>query len=126
MTQSSVTSTDNNHNDILEAARCTVAFCLLYSLTFINVLINKKRSYDAARIDEDKDKKKEYDRYTSPSMRTADRLQANFLEWCPIYFGLMWSLAMTNNLSWVDVVCCRLYIAFRALYIVLILKKGVG
>lgn len=106
----------------MHSSLLSVVFLDLYQCTHQQETI----LYDAARIDEDKDKKKEYDRYISPSMRTADRLQANFLEWCPIYFGLMWSLAMTNNLSWVDVVCCRLYIAFRALYIVLILKKGVG
>jgi uncharacterized MAPEG superfamily protein len=105
--------------DILKAAQITVVFSMMYGATFINVLISKKRALQMARA-----AKKEYDRYTSPYMRSSDRLQANFLEWSPVFLGLMWSLAATNNLGSSSMVCWA-YIWLRALYIVLILSYGV-
>merc|ERR1712013_172318 len=109
--------------DVLEAARCTAVFCLLYLVTFVNVLVRKFVCLREAR---QADKKKEYDQYTSLDMRPADRLQANFLEWFPVYFGLLWSLALTENLGSSGASVSRAYLCLRALYIVLVLKSGVS
>jgi uncharacterized MAPEG superfamily protein len=111
-----------NTDDLAKAAQITVVFILLYSLTFVNVLVNKKRLLGQARAD-----KKKFDRYTSPQMLPADRLQANFLEWSPIFLGLLWSLAATANLSkGSSVAVAQIYVGLRALYIVLLLRYGVG
>ena len=106
--------------DVRKAAQITVVFCMMYGCTFINILINKKRSYHMAM-----EAKKEYDRYTSPAMRTSDRLQQNLLEWSPIFLGLLWSLALTNSLGATSSYVCWAYIALRALYAVLIFRFGV-
>ena len=108
--------------DIVKAAQITTVFSFMYGCTFINVLISKKRCYRNAK----KTNNKNYDRYTSPDMRPADRLQANFLEWSPVFLGLMWSLAATNNLGTTGTSMCWTYIALRGLYVVLILRFGVS
>lgn len=104
-----------------QAARITVVFVLLYEVTFANGLITKKRL-----LQESRQQKKPFDRYKSPHMHTADRLQSNFLEWSPIFLGLLWSLAATSNLSRNSVVAAWVYLGLRALYIVLILRYGVA
>jgi uncharacterized MAPEG superfamily protein len=115
-------SPQNNTDDLAKAAQITVVFTLLYSLTFVNVLVTKRRLLGQARA-----AKKKFDRYTSPQMLPADRLQANFLEWSPIFLGLLWSLAATADLSnTVAVTVARIYVGLRALYIVLILRYGVN
>lgn len=110
---------DSDH--FLPAAKLTVAFILLYELTFVHILVYKKRL-----LRQHQQQKKPFDRYQSPQMQTADRLQANFLEWAPIFLGLLWSLATTSNLSSHTVVAAWTYLALRLLYIFLVLKNGVA
>ena len=112
----------NDENDsIRKAAQMTVTFCCLYTVTFVNVLIAKKRLLREARL-----VNAEFDRYTSPGMHSADRLQANFLEWSPIFLGLVWSLGATDNLISVSLVAAWVYLGLRALYIFLVLQHGVS
>jgi len=75
--------------DLLTATRITVVFLMLCSVNFVNILVTKKWLLRQNR--------EKFDCCTSPSMRTADRLQANFLEWSPIFLGLLWSLAATDK-----------------------------
>ena len=110
---------DNDH--FLQAAKLTVVFVLLYALTMVNIVVAKKRL-----LRQHQQEKKVFDRYQSPQMQTADRLQGNFLEWAPIFLGLLWSLAATSNLSKASLVAAWLYLALRLLYVVLILKHGVA
>jgi uncharacterized MAPEG superfamily protein len=107
-------------DNIKEAARITVGFVALYSVSFWNILITKKRLVRVA-----KEKGVEFDRYNDPAMHDADRLQANFLEWSPVFLGLVGSLAATENLSPSCVIASRAYLGFRALYTALVLKYGV-
>jgi len=114
--------TDNGNDDLLTAARITVVYLMLYGTTFANTNLAKKR---AAR------QHRNFDRYNnnSPSMLVADRLQGNFLEWSPVFLGLLWSLAATFHLSSTTAaaVAAWIYVALRALYIVLILlRRGVN
>lgn len=104
-------------DDLFKAAQITVVFLALYALTFVKVLVTKKQCLRA---------NKKFDRYTSPQMYTADRLNANFLEWSPIFLGLLWSLSATQNLSEVSVLVSWTYVALRALYMILILRHGVA
>lgn len=108
-------------DDIIKAAQMTVVFTALYSMTLVNVVVNKKRCLRQAR-----QAKKTFDRYTSPQMHNSDRLVGNFLEWSPIFMGLLWSLAATANLSSSSVVVAWTYVGLRALYIVLMLRYGVA
>jgi uncharacterized MAPEG superfamily protein len=115
-------SLSDSNADLIKAAQITVVFTALYWLTFINVLVTKRRLLKQARL-----ARKEFDRYTSQQMRNADRLVANFLEWSPIFFGLLWSLAATANLSKSSSVAVAwTYVGMRALYIVLVLMHGVS
>ena len=108
---------------ITTAARCTVVFAFLYSLTFVNVLASKKRALRKAKRSGNS---KGYDRYASPDMRDADRLQANLLEWCPLFLGPLWSLAATGNLDdGLSAAVCWTYLGLRAVYMVLVMKYGV-
>lgn len=110
-------------SDVTKAAQITVVFTMLYTLTFVNGLVSKKRFLRQARR-----ANKKFDRYSSPLMQSADRLQANFLEWSPIFLGLLWSLAATENLSKSSgtVIAAWMYLKFRALYVVLVLRHGMA
>jgi len=111
----------NNDDDLTKAAQITVVFLTLYSFTFINVLVNKKRMLKHAHLE-----KKTFDRYASPQMHNADRLLGNFLEWSPIFLGLVWSLAATANLTPSSITVAWTYVALRCLYLVLLLRQGVA
>ena len=111
----------SDNDQLTQAAKMTVAFVLLYELTFFNVLRSKRRL-----LKEHQTQKKVFDRYKSPQMQTADRLQANFLEWAPIFLGLLWSLAATSNFSKNSVIAAWTYLGLRLLYVVLILNYGVA
>lgn len=104
--------------NIQEAARITVGFVALYSVSFWNILISKKKCLAKA-------KGKPFDRYTDPGMHVADRLQANLLEWSPIFLGLVGALAATDNLSTSCIRASRAYLVFRGVYTALVLKYGV-
>jgi uncharacterized MAPEG superfamily protein len=113
----------SGQNQMREAAKITVAFTTLYFATFMNVLITKRTLLRQANQEN-----KVFDRYgTSPgTMQNADRLNANFLEWSPIFLGLLWSLASTAKL---DDTCAQLawtYVGLRTLYIGMLLKYGVA
>lgn len=105
---------------IKEAARLTVGFLLVYSISFWNILHKKKQLLADA-----KQNGKSFDRYKDPRMHDSDRLQANMLEWSPIFLGLIASLAATENLSKSCVIAARTYLGLRGLYTVLVLKYGV-
>ena len=115
-------STPATSPDLLAAARCTVVFALLYAATFVNVLASKKRALRKAAAAH---KDQAYDRYASLDMRPADRLQANFLEWSPAFLGLMWSLAATGRLGGRGAAVCWAYVGLRALYVVLVCRRGI-
>ena len=119
----------SGQNDValVAAAQITVVFTILYALTFVNGLITKRlllARETASR--QNNDNEKPYDRYTHPDMRNADRLQANFLEWSPIFLGNLWSLAVTGNLTPRCVTASWTYVGLRALYIVLMKRHGVA
>ena len=103
------------------AARLTVIFCALYGMTFVNVLRVKKVLFRQARK-----AGRTFDRYTDPKMRVADRLQANLLECSPIFLGLVWSLGVVGALESVVLGASWTYLGLRALYIGLVLQKGVS
>jgi len=111
----------SNSDYITKAAQITVVFTGLYSLSLVNVVVNKKRALRQAR-----QANKTFDRYTSPLMHNADRLVGNFLEWSPIFMGLLWSLAATANLSSRSVAVAWTYVALRAVYVVLQIQYGVA
>lgn len=111
----------DHSDDTVMAARLTVTFLFLYSLTFINVLRCKKKYGRLA-----KEAGKKFDRYNTPDMHNADRLNANFLEWSPMFLGLLWSLAATSNLSTAAIVAAWTYVGLRALYIGLVFTYGVS
>ena len=115
-----MSSPSTDESQLTEAARLTVAFTLLYSLTIINITATKARLYREAR-----QKETTFDRYKSPQMLIADRLQGNFLEWSPIFLGLVWSLAAIRQLTLLCVGAAWGYLALRVLYLVLIMKYGV-
>mmetsp|Transcript_4817 Transcript_4817/g.12253 ORF Transcript_4817/g.12253 Transcript_4817/m.12253 type:complete len:148 (+) Transcript_4817:218-661(+) len=108
-------------DDIRAAARLTVIFCALYGATFANVLRVKKMLFRQAR-----EAGRTFDRYTSLQMRVADRLQANLLEWSPIFLGLVWSLGVVGALDGVALWTAWIYLSLRALYIGLVLQEGVS
>jgi len=112
-------STDDD--DLVAAARLTVVFVLLYASTFVNVLVTKKRLLRQARRDN-----QAFQRYASPRMHAADRLNGNFLEWSPVFLGLLWSLAATSNLARPSVTAAWAYLGLRALYVALVLRHGVA
>lgn len=114
-------STDLATDGLSEAAKLTVAFVSLYFLTFANILVKKKTLLRQA-----KQEGRVFDRYTSPGMHNADRLNANFLEWSPIFLGLLWSLAATSNLDDTAIAVSWTYVGLRALYIFLLLLYGVA
>lgn len=111
----------DTNSDIMKAAQITVVLSFLYLLTLVNVLVHKKRGLRQARS-----ANKTFDRYNSPQMHNADRLVGNFLEWSPIFMGLLWPLAVTGNLSSSSVTVSWMYVALRALYMVLEIKYGVA
>mmetsp|Transcript_4818 Transcript_4818/g.12260 ORF Transcript_4818/g.12260 Transcript_4818/m.12260 type:complete len:150 (+) Transcript_4818:218-667(+) len=110
-------------DDIRAAARLTVIFCALYGATFANVLRVKKMLFRQAR-----EAGRTFDRYTSLQMRVADRLQANLLEWSPIFLGLVWSLGVVGALDGGGVAlwAAWIYLVLRALHVGLVLHKGVS
>eukprot|EP00667_Euglena_gracilis_P019912 EG_transcript_21424 len=72
---------------------------------------------------EAREKKERFNRYADPRMLPADRLVANTLEWLPVFLGLFWlstvlTTGQTTPLGWA-------YVAFRALYAVLVLRGGI-
>ena len=129
----------SSNSQLTEAARLTVAFTVLYSLTMVNILVTKRRQVCAkddvinskrqttttTAADRNYDTTTTFDRYHSPQMHVADRLQGNFLEWSPIFFGLVWSLAARQQLTQSCVGAAWTYLALRMLYMVLILRYGV-
>lgn len=112
---------DQDSENIATAAKITVAFLWIYLLTFVNILVTKKTLIRQARQEA-----MVFDRYTSPGMLNADRLNANILEWSPIFLGPLWSLAMTANLGNLDTLFAWTYVSLRALYFILVLKYGVA
>ena len=101
------------------AGQATTAFLALYSSTFVLVLKCKRTALQNARA-----AGKRFDRYNSPEMHVVDRLQGNFLEWSPIFLGLLWTLAANGALSGPALAAVWGYVTLRALYVVLILKNG--
>ena len=110
-----------NEENLLRAARLTVAFLFLYMLTFFNILKTKNHLIREASLHG-----KIFDRYSCPQMQTADRLMGNFLEWSPIYLGLVWSLAATGNWTRMTIAAAWGYIGLRGIYMVLLLQHGVA
>lgn len=108
-------------DSLLSAARITVVFVFLYSITFTIQLVMKRKLLMQARRNRTK-----FDRYQSPEMHKVDRLNANFLEWSPVFLGLLWSLAATQKLDVAGVMCSWTYVGLRALYMLLILRHGVA
>lgn len=105
----------------LAAAKITVAFSGLYGLTFVNILISKKRMSQKAKAEG-----KTFNRYESKDMQTADRLNGNILEWYPVFMGPLWALAFTGLLDDTCVAVAWTYFGLRVLYAGLILKNGVA
>ena len=105
----------------MAAAQLTVTFSSLHGFTFLYVVYKKRQLGTKAKREGTK-----FDRYNSPDMLVADRLNANLLEWAPIFLGLLWSLAATNNYSATSHKAAWTYVALRALYIPLILQNGVS
>jgi len=114
-------STFSSDDGLRKAGQITVAFLTLYWVTFLNILRTKRRLLRQAQATN-----KTFDRYASPQMRNADRLNANFLEWSPIFLGLLWSLAATASLSRSSVAVAWTYVGLRTLYIVLLITYGVA
>lgn len=106
---------------ILAAAKITVAFSNLYGLSFVNILMTKKRLARKAKAEG-----KAFDRYESSDMRTADRLSGNLLEWYPVFMSPLWALALTGLLDDTCIAVSWTYISLRVLYAGLILKHGVS
>lgn len=114
-------TTNDNGDQLVTAARVSIAFLCLYALTFAIVLVAKIRGIVQA-----KSAGKAFDRYTSNDMHTADRLNANFLEWAPMFLTILWSLAATSNLSPGCVTAAWLYVTLRAFYIALVFIFGIA
>jgi uncharacterized MAPEG superfamily protein len=116
------TDGDRNKNPLLiDAGRITVAFLTLHFICLLNVLFHKRRCLKQAMA-----ANKVFDRYTSKKMHVPDRMFNNFLEWSPLFLGLLWSLAATENLNPVSFYAAWTYVGVRALYIVLVLHHGVA
>ena len=99
------------------AGQVTVAFIAVYGSTFGLILARKMTvSRQEAK----------FNRYTSPGMQVVDRLQANFLEWSPIFLGLLWTLATAGVLQGTTLRAAWTYVGLRALYLGLILRHGVA
>ena len=112
----------SSEDDILRAAQISVLYLTLYCVTFVNTLATKRRLLKQASL-----AKMTFNRYTSPQMHSADRLVGNFTEWSPVFLGLMWSLAATNNLTQSSAAMAAwTYLGLRGLYIVLQLKYGLS
>lgn len=111
----------SSNDDITKAAQITLIYTTLYLMTLMNVVVTKKRCLRQAR-----QTNKKFDRYASSLMRDADRLVGNFLEWSPIFLGLLWSMAATSNLSHSCVNVAWTYVVLRALYITLQIRYGVA
>mmetsp|Transcript_3582 Transcript_3582/g.7421 ORF Transcript_3582/g.7421 Transcript_3582/m.7421 type:complete len:120 (+) Transcript_3582:68-427(+) len=87
----------------------------------MNIMRTKRKGLAKA-----KKEGKEFNRYTSSEMFIADRLNSKFLEWSPIFLGLLWSLAAVGRLHQLFPLCTAwTYVGLRALYIFLILRYGV-
>jgi hypothetical protein len=120
---------------IQAASQITVAYCGVYSLTLLNQLVHKKLLH-AQYCKEGK----VFDRYTAIEMRPIDRINANMLEWMPIFLGPLWILALNSNqgggsgaadsgsslLTDTCVTVSWMYVGFRVLYFALVLKYGVS
>lgn len=116
-----ICSTMSNSNGIRKAAQITVVYTFLYWLTLINIVYNKKKWLRQARK-----ANKMFERYSSPQMHNADRLVGNFLEWSPVFMGLLWPLAATGNLTSTSTNVAWMYVGLRAFYIVLEIRYGVA
>ena len=108
-------------DNLRSAGQATVAFLTLYSSTFVMVLMRKKTLFYAAKA-----AGKRFDRYNSPEMQVVDRLQGNFLEWSPVFLGLLWTLATAGALQGTTLTVAWGYVALRGLYLALILRHGVS
>ena len=119
---------ENIANHVVKAAQLTVAFVILYKICMMNILRMKIQCINNVNKQRQRGEKEaqQFDRYSSPAMHTADRLVGNFLEWYPMFIGLVWSLALTGNLNTTCYVASWLYVILRGLYIVLILQYGVA
>ena len=103
---------------MLAAARITIAYTTLYSLTMLNQVVQKKRLLQKYG--------KKFDRYSSAEMRDADRLTGNFLEWNLIFLGPLWCLAAMGSLSDASIVMAWTYVGLRVLYFGLSIQYGVN
>lgn len=103
------------------AGQATITFLALYGSTFVLVLKCKRTCLQKARA-----AGKRFDRYTSPDMHVVDRLQGNFLEWSPMFLGLLWTLAANGVLSGAALAATWGYLVLRTLYMVLILQHGLS
>jgi hypothetical protein len=123
---------------VSDAAQITVVFCIIYTCTLLHQVYQKKKWHRLLGSN--------FDRYRGPEMRDADRLTANFLEWMPVFFGPLWSLALSgaatttsaasleeedkrNNMNEKAAFCVMVawtYVALRALYVVLVIQYGVN
>ena len=113
-----------NHSLLTEnlrsAGQLTVAFLTLYSSTFVIVLARKRTLLKKAKASGTF-----FDRYKSPEMQVVDRLQGNFLEWSPVFLGLLWTLAAVGALEGSVKTVAWGYVGLRGLYLALILRHGV-
>ena len=123
----SLSSTAAANNSLLlathlkSAGQATVVFLALYSVIPHIGLVRKRGLLAAARASG-----KQFDRYTSPEMFTLDRLHGNFLEWSPVYLGLLWTLATAQVLEGATLAVAWTYVGLRALYMGLVLQYGVN
>jgi uncharacterized MAPEG superfamily protein len=114
-------SSFNNNTSLLTAAKITVAYSTIYSLTMLNQVVQKKRLYKKYAS-----KNNSFDRYNSVEMRDADRLTGNFMEWSMVFLGPLWSMAAIEALSDTVVFMAWTYVGLRVLYVVLSIRHGVN
>jgi uncharacterized MAPEG superfamily protein len=103
---------------IFAAARITLVYSTIYSVTMVNQVVSKKMLHRKLG--------KSFDRYNSLEMRNADRLTGNFLEWTPLFLSPLWSMAMTETFSDVSQTMAWTYLGLRMLYVGLSFKYGVN
>ena len=111
-------SSAQNNASLLTAAKITVAYTTLYSMTMLNQVVQKKRLLTKYG--------KSFDRYSSTEMRDADRLTGNFMEWSLIFLGPLWSLAAMEALSATSILMAWTYVGLRVLYLGLSIQYGVN
>jgi uncharacterized membrane protein len=114
----SLSSIHATSSSITAAARITMVYTGLYTMTMMNQVVTKKRLH---RKLGDK-----FDRYGSFEMRNADRLTGNFLEWSIVFLGPLWSMAMTDTLSDMSLNTAWAYLGLRLIYVGLSLRYGVN